>query len=92
MEDYSPGELSGLAHQLMERPSAVVMLASRLEERVHLCFARGEEVAADMGSLLRAAVSELGGKGGGRPSFAQGSAPLADRERVEEVLSKVSVK
>ena len=40
-----------------------------------LLFARSSSVGADMSALLRQTVSEIGGKGGGRSDFAQGSSP-----------------
>ena len=35
-------------------------------------FGRSADVAGDMGALLRESARPLGGKGGGRPDFAQG--------------------
>ena len=47
-------------------------------------FARGTQVAADMGRLLRAS----GAKGGGRPDFAQGAGEPACLIRARDALSQ----
>jgi alanyl-tRNA synthetase len=46
------------------------------EPRPQLVFASAEDVAADMGQLMRVACTAIGGKGGGRPHLAQGGAPV----------------
>ena len=88
-ETRDPGELRALAQKAIEHPNVVAMLAS-LGERIHLCFARSEDLAVDAAALLRTACEQLGGKGGGQPHFAQGSAPATDRSRVEEILESLS--
>jgi alanyl-tRNA synthetase len=85
-ERREPGELRALAQELMQYPRTVALLAS-VVERTHLCFARAEGVDLDVAALLREACARLGGKGGGRPHLAQGSAPAADVDHVEAVLS-----
>jgi len=81
-----PGNLRALALELMERPDMVALLAS-VSERVHVCFACTEGLNLDVASLLQDACARLGGKGGGRPHLAQGSAPATDADRVEEVFA-----
>ncbi|HET91562.1 MAG TPA: hypothetical protein ENN99_12620 [Chloroflexi bacterium] len=82
-----PAEVRAVAQELMQRPGMVVMLASVTEERTHLCFARSEGVDLDAAGLLRTACAQLGGKGGGQPQLAQGSAPVADETHVQAVLT-----
>jgi alanyl-tRNA synthetase len=84
-EQRSPRELQSLARKLAEH-SDVVALLFGINDRVHLCFARAETLDLDVNVLLQKACGELGGKGGGRPQVAQGSAPRADRETIESVL------
>jgi alanyl-tRNA synthetase len=84
-EGRGPEELRALGLALAGRPRMAVMLAG-VTDRTHLCFARGEEVDLDMAALLRGACAKLGGKGGGRPHLAQGSAPPVDVTRVRQVM------
>lgn len=65
--------LRDVAAALIVRPDVIALLAAPGEKECPLVFARGEAAKEDMGRLLRAA----GAKGGGRPDFAQGSAPDA---------------
>ena len=69
--------LRRLAAELIADERAVALLASEKESGYNLIFARGGAVSADMGKLLREAAAQCGGKGGGKPDFAQGSAPDA---------------
>lgn len=85
-EGREPGELRGLAQELTHR-FGVVALLSGVGERAHLCFACAEGLDLDVASLLREACAQLGGKGGGQPRFAQGSAPTTDVARVKAVLA-----
>jgi alanyl-tRNA synthetase len=79
-------ELRGLARKLAERPGIVALLIG-VGERVDLCFTRAEDLDLDVAALLREACAQLGGRGGGRPQAAQGSAPAIDRSRVEAVMA-----
>lgn len=87
-ERREPGELRALAQELAQRPGVVALLVS-VGERTHLCFARAEGLDLDVAALLREACTQLGGKGGGRPHLAQGSAPATDEARVEAVLASL---
>jgi alanyl-tRNA synthetase len=87
-EGRDPGEMRALAQQLAQRPAMVALLSS-IGERTHLCFARAEEVDLDAAALLREACAQLGGKGGGRPNMAQGSAPAADTAKVRTLLAEL---
>ena len=81
-----PGELRELALELAQLSDVVALLAG-VGERVHLCFACAEGLDLDVASLLREACSQLGGKGGGHPRLAQGSAPATGPDRVRAVIS-----
>ncbi len=72
--DIPPERLKKLAQALRERPGTIALLAAR-GERPQLIFARGDDVALNMGELLRAAAVAGGGRGGGRPEWAQGGTP-----------------
>jgi alanyl-tRNA synthetase len=87
-ERREPGDLRALAQELMQRPGVVALLVS-VGQRTHLCFARAEGVELDVAALLRDACAQLGGKGGGRPHLAQGSAPATGVARVNAVLDSL---
>jgi alanyl-tRNA synthetase len=63
-----------LAQALRPRPGAVICLGAR-GERPQLFFARADDVPLNMGDLLRTAAAAGGGRGGGRPDWAQGGTP-----------------
>ncbi|MBR3504813.1 MAG: phosphoesterase [Clostridia bacterium] len=69
--------LRRLATELTRDEGAVALIAAEREGGYSLVFARGAAVNLDMGRLLREAASRCGGKGGGKPDFAQGSSPDA---------------
>jgi len=66
--------LREIARRLTEGSGTVALLANR-QPRVQFVFASSEDVAVDMGSVMRAACASVGGRGGGSPRFAQGGAP-----------------
>jgi len=51
-------------------------------ETVRLVFARSSDLEIDVGQLMKNVTSRLGGRGGGRPDFAQGGV-----EGSEQILS-----
>ena len=68
--DFEEAKL--LAHRLVDGENVVALLAVREAEMVRLVFARSANVSADMNALMKAACEKLGGRGGGKPDFAQG--------------------
>ena len=66
-------QLKTLALTLKRLPGCFSALAGT---RLGLVFvARSEDGAIDAGQVLRTALTQVGGRGGGRPDYAQGSAP-----------------
>ncbi len=64
------------ASKLIKRPGVIALLGANVGEgRAAFVFARSQDVDAHMGQLLAQAAKPLGGKGGGRPDFAQGGGP-----------------
>jgi alanyl-tRNA synthetase len=63
-----------LAQALRVRPGAIVMLGVP-GERPQLLFTRADDVSLNMGDVLRTAAAAGGGRGGGRPDWAQGGVP-----------------
>ncbi len=65
--------LKEAASRLIRRPGVAALLGARVaDDRAVYVFARAQDVDIHMGSLLSAAAKPFGGKGGGRPDFAQG--------------------
>jgi alanyl-tRNA synthetase len=71
-EDRDFEELKLLAHRLVGGDNVVALLASKEGGTARLVFARSANLSADMNALMRVACERLGGRGGGRPDFAQG--------------------
>ena len=65
-------QVKQLAQILRSQPGFVVALASGANQ---VLAARSVDVAFDAGQALRNALADVGGRGGGRPDFAQGAAP-----------------
>jgi alanyl-tRNA synthetase len=80
-----PEELKMVAQRLAARPQTVALLgAGGAGDKGHLVVARSADVALHAGTLLGQACQVMGGRGGGRPEFAQGGGP--DGEKVAEAL------
>ncbi len=74
----TPDDLKLLAQRLIARPQTVVLLgAGQAGDKGHLVFARSADLAFHAGTLLSQACQLIGGRGGGRPDFAQGGGPDA---------------
>lgn len=66
------------ASRLIRRPGLIALLgADAGDGRAAFVFARSADVDVHMGKLMSDAAKPLGGKGGGRPDFAQGGGPKA---------------
>lgn len=65
-------QVKQLAQLLRSQPGFVVALAGGANQ---VLAARSADVALDAGQALRGALAAVGGRGGGRPDFAQGAAP-----------------
>ena len=73
-EDRTQEQIRGLAHSICADRSAVVLFATA-GDPVKLVFARSEDQSVDVGALLKSTVKEFDGRGGGRPTMAQGAVP-----------------
>jgi len=89
-QQESPQELKDLGDKLKTRDKYVVCLfAARSEKNATLVFmasANIQEKNIHCGNLLKESVALLGGKGGGRPDFAQGGG--SDIANLEEAIGK----
>jgi alanyl-tRNA synthetase len=76
----TPDELKLLAHRLIAHPHTAVLLgAGQAGDKGHLVFARSTDLDFHAGALLGQACRLIGGRGGGRPDFAQGGGPDGDQ-------------
>jgi alanyl-tRNA synthetase len=88
-DDRDFEEIKLIAHRLVERGGVIALLAAREVEMARLVFARSTDLSADMNSLMKAACEKLGGRGGGKPDFAQGGGPKLDElERTIGLMRK----
>jgi alanyl-tRNA synthetase len=86
-DDRDFEEIKLIAHRLVEGEGVIALLAVREVEIARLVFARSTEVSADMNSLMKVACEKLGGRGGGKPDFAQGGGPKVDE--LEETIGMI---
>jgi len=85
LDDASPEYLRLLAATLVAEGKLIALLASRSSGHVALAQTKGL-AAGDMGSVLREALNQFKGKGGGAADFAQGS--LADAGQADQFLAR----
>jgi len=73
-DDWDAASVRALATRLAQKPGCVALLGW-VGEKSQLTFARAADISADMGALMRMACERIGGRGGGRPDWAQGGGP-----------------
>ena len=71
-------DLLPLSKQLAEVPNVVAILGAEAEGGASVVVTRGPAGRVDSAEVLRAALDVVGGKGGGRPEFAQGAGPKVE--------------
>lgn len=71
-QDKDAGAIRAMASQLQMQPGTIALLASTAGEKVAVVFARSDDQTIHAGNLLRSALQEFGGSGGGRAELAQG--------------------
>jgi alanyl-tRNA synthetase len=81
-------ELRAVAQSFTAQPKAVFVAA--LKEPPSVLWATSEDAGIDAGKLLKAALTEAGGRGGGTARMAQGSVP--DAAALERVLAIIETK
>lgn len=64
--------LRDLTSKLIEQPGVVALMGAKNGDQAIYVFGRSADVDVNMGALLRDSARPLGGKGGGKPDFAQG--------------------
>jgi alanyl-tRNA synthetase len=81
--------LQKTAQEMAAQPGTVALLGAT-DGGVRLVFARSADVAIDMGALLREVIPMVGGRGGGKPDFAQGGG--TDPNKVKDCLEAAKAK
>jgi alanyl-tRNA synthetase len=75
----TPDDLKHLGQRLVSHPQTVALLAAgEAGSKGFFTFARSDDLEVHMGALVRQACEIIGGRGGGRPEFAQGGGPRGD--------------
>ncbi len=86
--DADPQALKDLASKLIEAEGVVALLGTKNGDKCSFVFARSADLGYPMGKILSEAARPLGGKGGGRPDFAQGGGPAEILDAAREQLRK----
>ncbi|MBR2328793.1 MAG: hypothetical protein IKA58_02795, partial [Clostridia bacterium] len=82
-------ELKTLAEKLTEQPDALAVLFAKNGETLMYQLARGKGVKHSVRELIQAVNAAVGGKGGGRDDFAQGSAPVGGASDVDGTVEQI---
>ncbi|MHA1646330.1 MAG: alanyl-tRNA editing protein [Promethearchaeota archaeon] len=92
-EDTGMKPMRDIATQIIEEEkSALIIFANRTKEKANLLFIRNSEYFPEinLSSLLRETAEKLGGKGGGKPNFAQGGGNSKNLNKVfTEIVEKI---
>jgi alanyl-tRNA synthetase len=75
-----------LASKIATGSCVVALLASTLQEPVSVVIARSKELKFSCGELMKGELAELGLRGGGSPTLAQGQIPSASLEALLDRL------
>lgn len=70
--DLPAGALQKTAAELIAGGRIVVLLGANDAGKVRLLYGRSADVDVDLGAVLRETAPMVGGRGGGKPDFAQG--------------------
>ncbi|MBQ2985516.1 MAG: hypothetical protein IJD61_03730, partial [Clostridia bacterium] len=82
-------ELKTLAEKLTEQPDVLAVLFAKNGETLMYQLARGKGVKHSVRELIQAVNAAVGGKGGGRDDFAQGSAPVGGASDVDGTVEQI---
>jgi alanyl-tRNA synthetase len=87
LADHSFDQARAIASHAIAHPRTLALLAVSDAKGVRLVCARGADLPElDAAAMLRRAVEQLGGRGGGTADLAQGGAPAQPRSAVLDAL------
>jgi alanyl-tRNA synthetase len=86
LDDDEALAASEAAHAAVADGGIVAGLVLQDGPKCQVFLAASGDVDVDCGSLLKGALTGLGGRGGGQPEFARGGCPDADARAVLEAL------
>lgn len=78
VDDAEMEDLSQIARTLVSSQDPIVAFLMGKSARASIVFARTESAPGNMNDLLKSICDMLGGRGGGQPHFAQGSAAASN--------------
>jgi alanyl-tRNA synthetase len=83
--------LSDLSDRLRDKLTDAVIVILGQGEATHpliVSVSKSLMVNLNAGKILGEVAAALGGKGGGRPDFAQGAVPLREKSKIDAAKSK----
>jgi alanyl-tRNA synthetase len=86
-DGWPVAELRSLALHLVRLSPCVALLGSR-SDKAHLVFAQADGLGHDIPALLRTALADVEGRGGGKGNLAQGAGERLDR--LDEALRRAA--
>ncbi len=89
LDGYDAAGLKALASAIIERPGLFVGLFSK-STPVAAVIARSPNVRADCAALFKGLAARFGGKGGGRPEFAQGGGLTGSPDDIASALREAA--
>jgi alanyl-tRNA synthetase len=84
--DHDAEYVKLLASKLSRGTATVALLASMRNEPASVVFARSADLQFSCGELMKSALAELGLRGGGSATLAQGQVPVASLDRLFHAL------
>lgn len=88
-DDLNLGQLRALSGQLTKKDIPTIALLGIAGKQSFLMFSRSDNAPGDMNQLLKTAMQVLGSEaGGGSSKIAQGGAPAADTEKVQQAIHR----
>lgn len=83
------GLLKELTSKVIEKPGVIALMGTMNGEQAMYAFGRSADVNMNVGNLLRESARDLGGKGGGKPEFAQGGGSAAILEAAVQKIKTI---
>ncbi len=86
MGDADFGEVQKLVREITSEEGSLAAMSCASGNKGTVVLAKSDSVNLDCGTILREALTSVGGSGGGKDSYAQGACP---KDKLSEALSKI---